>query len=97
MGKLIKSFEKGVRPPFLLGKGGQTPFPFDSDTIRKKLLSEWPIPEPSDYLSFVNIPQMEEEEVLKGSDPFNTENRRLGNGTVSSNLTLSATLNPHVN
>src|SRR3989344_3283199 len=35
---------------------------------KKKLLSAWPILEPEDYLSFVNIPQTrEEEELIRGS------------------------------
>ena len=47
------------------------------DTRKKKLLSEWPIPRPKDYLSFVNIPQPKEEEenirvsIVRGR-PFGT-------------------------
>ena len=38
------------------------------DVQKKKLLSEWPIPEPRDYLLFVNIPQTKgEEESIRGS------------------------------
>lgn len=38
------------------------------DARKKKLLSEWPISEPRDYLSFVNTPQTkEEEESIRGS------------------------------
>lgn len=46
---------------------------------QKKLLSKWPIPEPKDYLSFVNIPQPKEEEellrlsVVKGK-PYGNDN-----------------------
>ena len=46
---------------------------------KKKLLSEWPITEPKDYLSFVNIPQSQNEEelirlsVIKGK-PYGNEN-----------------------
>lgn len=45
---------------------------------KKKLLSVWPIPEPRDYLSFVNTPQSREEEesirrsVVRGK-PFGTD------------------------
>lgn len=39
-----------------------------NDARKKKLLSEWPIPEPRDYLSFVNTPQTkDEEESIRGS------------------------------
>ena len=46
---------------------------------RIKLLSEWPISEPEDYLSFIKIPQPKEEEekirlsVVKGK-PFGNDN-----------------------
>ena len=52
---------------------------FYGNTQKKKLLSEWPISEPKDYLSFVNIPQSKEEEesirlsVVKGK-PYGNEN-----------------------
>ncbi len=48
------------------------------DARKKKLLSVWPIPEPEDYLLFVNTPQSKEEEenirisVVKGK-PFGTD------------------------
>jgi len=48
------------------------------DTEKKKLLSVWPIPEPSDYLLFVNTPQSKEEEenikvsLIKGK-PFGAD------------------------
>lgn len=32
------------------------------DKMRKKILAEWPIPEPKNYLSFVNTPQSKDEE-----------------------------------
>ena len=39
-----------------------------NNTKKQKLLSEWPIPEPKDYRSFVNTPQSkEEEESIRGS------------------------------
>ena len=38
------------------------------NTKRKKILAEWPIPEPRDYLSFVNTPQtIDEEERIRAS------------------------------
>lgn len=45
---------------------------------KKKIISDWPIPEPKDYLSFVNTPQSKEEEeniktsVVKGK-PFGSD------------------------
>lgn len=48
------------------------------DARKKKLLSVWPIPEPKDYLLFVNTPQSKEEEenirvsIVKGK-PFGTD------------------------
>ena len=45
---------------------------------KRKILSEWPIPEPKDYLLFVNTPQSEEEEekiktsITRGK-PFGTD------------------------
>ena len=50
---LLKSGELGFR------QFGETTF---ERYEKKKLLSEWPIPRPKDYLSFVNIPQPKEEE-----------------------------------
>lgn len=47
--------------------------------LKKKLLSRWPISEPRDYFSFVNIPQTNEEEekirlsVVKGK-PYGNDN-----------------------
>ena len=52
---------------------------FYGNLQKKKLLSEWPITEPKDYLSFVNIPQSQNEEelirlsVIKGK-PYGNEN-----------------------
>ncbi len=48
------------------------------DARKKKLLSVWPISEPNDYLSFVNYPQLKEEEdniriSVVRSRPFGTD------------------------
>jgi len=51
---------------------------------QKKLLSKWPISEPKDYLSFVNIPQSkDEEEIIRLSV---VKGKPYGNDSWSKNI-----------